>query len=188
MSIHACTPTADLIAVPFTLASPGARRVRLALFFNAAPPGPAPLPADPAFRREASTMVAEVLALAEAAPGHWRCEARLRPGPCDYLFLVDGEWVMDPEAPEVRPDGAGGYNAVRLVEREAAGASLPPAENVAAGTPDRDVPRVEKGRVAAPRTAGTKRGRHPAGNFVQRGEKTAWPISRFARPARAAGA
>lgn len=177
MSIHACVPIAELTAVPFTLSSPGARRVLLAFFFNAPPPGPAPLPADATLRREVSTMVAELLPLTEAEPGRWRCEALLRPGPCEYLFLVDGEWVMDPEAPGVRPDGAGGYNAVRPVGRGPSIEPLPSTECAAEG-----IFRA----AAGPRAAGSKRRRHPAGNFVHRG-KTAWPTSRPRRPAKVVG-
>jgi hypothetical protein len=32
------------------------------------------------------------------------------------LFLVDGEWMLDPEAPEKCPDGAGGFNSARRIE------------------------------------------------------------------------
>jgi hypothetical protein len=33
-------------------------------------------------------------------------------GAHEYMFLVDGEWVTDPAAPETRPDGFGRSNAV----------------------------------------------------------------------------
>jgi hypothetical protein len=37
---------------------------------------------------------------------------RLPPGAHEYMFVVDGQWVTDPAASELRPDGFGRTNAV----------------------------------------------------------------------------
>jgi hypothetical protein len=66
-------------------------------------------------------MVRDQVPLEQVEPGLWRCELSLSRGWYEYLFLVDGTWVMDPDAPEVCPDGAGGMNAARMVEPVAAG-------------------------------------------------------------------
>jgi hypothetical protein len=36
----------------------------------------------------------------------------LRKGSYEYMFLVDGKWMTDPGAAEVRPDGFGRSNAI----------------------------------------------------------------------------
>lgn len=61
-------------------------------------------------------MVRELIRLQPVTPSRWHGEAFLPPGWYEYLFLVDGEWTMDPEAHEVCPDGVGGFNAGRMVE------------------------------------------------------------------------
>jgi hypothetical protein len=114
----------NLVKVPFSLSSPGARAVSLAIFFNQAPRSPAL--ADDAHRggkeERSVMMVRDLVPLQQPKPGLWRCEVNLAPGWYEYLFLVDGAWVMDPDAAEVRPDGAGGFNAARKVEAAVAGA------------------------------------------------------------------
>ncbi len=48
--------------------------------------------------------------------GIWRATLELEPGTYEYKFVVDGEWVTDPENPETVPDPYGGENSVLTVE------------------------------------------------------------------------
>lgn len=64
-------------------------------------------------------MVRTMVELAEVRPGQWHCVMPLSPGWYEYLFVVDGAWVMDPNAPEICPDGVGGFNSARMVESAA---------------------------------------------------------------------
>jgi len=36
----------------------------------------------------------------------------LPPGAHEYMFVVDGKWITDPAASELRPDGFGRTNAI----------------------------------------------------------------------------
>lgn len=108
--------------VVFTLSSPGARSVWLAFFFNQWASGDhavsfahhEPVHGD-------HLMVRELVRLTQVKPGQWRCEIKLPAGRHEYLFLVDGAWVMDPEAADVCHDLNGGFNCARLVQPPAAG-------------------------------------------------------------------
>ncbi len=116
---HAHDPASTLVA--FSLASPGARTVSVAFFFNQWStdlPTPKPVLATESPSKE-HVMVRALVRLEQVEPGQWYCAVPLEPGWYEYLFLVDGQWMMDPEAPEVCPDGLGGFNAARMVEAEA---------------------------------------------------------------------
>jgi hypothetical protein len=39
----------------------------------------------------------------------------VQPGRHEYLFVVDGQWVPDPKAPETVPNPFGGRNSVLVV-------------------------------------------------------------------------
>jgi hypothetical protein len=117
--------------VVFSLLSPGARSVWLAFFFHEGSSGARPASFA---HREAMDgdhlMVRELVRLEQVSPGRWHCELPLPPGRHEYLFLVDGTWVMDPEASEVCHDRDGGFNCTRLVQAPAAAvraATLAPA-------------------------------------------------------------
>ena len=47
--------------------------------------------------------------------GRWVKELTLPPGRHEYRFVVDGEWVDDPNAKEATPNPHGGVNAVLTV-------------------------------------------------------------------------
>ena len=118
------TPPAETEATPvtvtFTLSSPSARVVHLAVFFNnwsAKLPCPVTATAG-GWQGNSQMMVRHLVPLELVQPGLWCCELPLLPGWHEYLFLVDHAWVMDPEAPEVCSDGAGGFNAARMVDPE----------------------------------------------------------------------
>ena len=53
--------------------------------------------------------------LVQISSGHWAGELRLRPGRHEYLFVVDGQWVPDPNAKETVQNPFGGYNSVLSV-------------------------------------------------------------------------
>jgi 1,4-alpha-glucan branching enzyme len=48
--------------------------------------------------------------------GAWTVEIALPAGRHEYRFVVDGEWVDDPQAAEVVPNAHGGVNAVLVSE------------------------------------------------------------------------
>jgi len=117
----------------FSLSSAGARKVFLALFFSDAwRVRRVPTEAGSDDRRDQwLSMARAFVPLVQVAPGHWRCEVPLAPGRHEYLFLVDGEWMLDPEADELCSDGDGAQNCVRIIERispPAMVASTPPVE------------------------------------------------------------
>jgi hypothetical protein len=83
-----------LVQVHFQLHAPGAKRVELVGSFNHWQPGAIQLTGPD-------------------ASGHWTATVRLPEGRHEYQFLVDGrQWVTDPAAAVVRPDGFGRANAV----------------------------------------------------------------------------
>ncbi len=63
------------------------------------------------WRPNASAMIA-------VADGNWVKELSLPPGRYEYRFVVDGEWVNDPNAEQVR-NSYGGFNSVLVVEQTA---------------------------------------------------------------------
>lgn len=44
--------------------------------------------------------------------GDWKARVPLPPGRHEYRFVVDGEWMNDPQAPESIPNPYGGTNSV----------------------------------------------------------------------------
>jgi hypothetical protein len=110
-------PAATTVNLTFSLSSAGARTVYLAIFFPANctdTPLPFQVPRGDC-QPKGHLMVREMVPLQEVSQGVWRCDLSRAPGRYEYLFLVDGSWVMDPDATEVCSDGAGGYNAARTV-------------------------------------------------------------------------
>lgn len=45
----------------------------------------------------------------------WYCDVKLKPGKHLYKFIVDGEWMVDPENKQREDDTYGGYNSVYFV-------------------------------------------------------------------------
>jgi hypothetical protein len=80
------------VVVRFTLRTEGAHQVAVAGDFNDWDPVRTPL-----VREGGDTFAATV---------------RLPHGAHEYMFVVDGKWVTDPQAAERRPDGFGRDNAV----------------------------------------------------------------------------
>ncbi len=114
MSAETSPAASDTINVPFALNSPGARNVYVALFFNEWAAFLRPAQCEPV-SQVVRPMVREWVRLEQVRPGLWSGEVALPVGRHEYLFLVDGTWVVDPEALDVCPDGDGSFNAVRSV-------------------------------------------------------------------------
>ena len=84
---------APVVLVRFVLAAKGARKVSVAGDFNAWNPG-------------------ETVLVDADGQGTFVATVPLRKGSYEYMFLVDGKWMTDPGAAEVRPDGFGRSNAI----------------------------------------------------------------------------
>jgi len=97
---HHWARSPSLVNVHFELHAPGARQVELVGNFN-------------------EWQTGTIRLSGPDASGHWTATVALPEGRYEYQFLVDGrQWVTDPQAPVVRPDGFGRANAIRNVARE----------------------------------------------------------------------
>ena len=54
--------------------------------------------------------------LLKVGDGSWAVEIAVPPGRYEYRFVVDGEWVGDPQATESVPNPFNGVNAVLVAE------------------------------------------------------------------------
>jgi hypothetical protein len=86
-------PASDVVLVRFVLVAKGARKVAVAGDFN-------------------GWNAAETTLENSDGRGTFVATVQLPRGAHEYMFLVDGEWVTDPAAPETRPDGFGRSNGV----------------------------------------------------------------------------
>jgi 1,4-alpha-glucan branching enzyme len=77
------------------LVEPAARQVFVAGSFNGWQPDSTPL--------------------AALGNGRWKGDLKLEPGRNEYLFVVDGQWRPDPNAPETVQNPFGGRNSVVMV-------------------------------------------------------------------------
>jgi 1,4-alpha-glucan branching enzyme len=53
--------------------------------------------------------------LAKVAEDTWTISVDLPPGRHEYMFVIDGRWVTDPQAPAHVDDGFGNRNAVVVI-------------------------------------------------------------------------
>jgi hypothetical protein len=53
--------------------------------------------------------------LAPLGNGRWAGDVKVRPGRHEYLFVVDGQWLPDPQAKETVQNPFGGRNSVLVV-------------------------------------------------------------------------
>jgi Glycogen recognition site of AMP-activated protein kinase len=53
--------------------------------------------------------------LSRLGNGHWHGDLAVKPGRHEYLFVVDGQWVPDPNAKETVQNPFGGKNSVLVV-------------------------------------------------------------------------
>ena len=96
VKIIAAKPEAPKLGrVSFEIVQPGAKNVFVAGSFNEWKPEMAPL-----VPRE---------------NGRWVGDLTLKPGRHEYLFVVDGQWMPDPNAKESVQNPFGGKNSVLLV-------------------------------------------------------------------------
>ena len=91
-SIEAKAETPSKSRVWFELTKPGAKSVCVAGSFNDWRPERAPLVA--------------------ATNGRWVGDLTLQPGRYEYLFVVDGQWIPDPNAKESVHNPFGGRNSI----------------------------------------------------------------------------
>ena len=85
--------SATTVVVRFTLVAQGAHQVAVAGDFNGWDPS-------------GTTLVNQ------DGQGNFVGTVNLPPGSHEYMFVVDGKWITDPAASELRPDGFGRTNAV----------------------------------------------------------------------------
>lgn len=78
--------------VSFELVKPGAKRVCVAGSFNDWKPEMAPL--------------------SPVGNGRWAADVCIKPGRYEYLFVVDGQWLPDPNAKESVQNPFGGLNSI----------------------------------------------------------------------------
>ena len=78
--------------VSFELVKPGAKRVCVAGSFNDWQPEMAPL--------------------SPVGNGRWAADVPIKPGRHEYLFVVDGQWMPDPNAKESVQNPFGGRNSI----------------------------------------------------------------------------
>jgi hypothetical protein len=88
---------------------------------------PVAAPATPKIRLEISKPGAHSVAVAGSfnswqpeqasttANGGWVKELAIGPGRYEYMFVVDGQWMADPNAKEFAPNPFGGQNSVLVV-------------------------------------------------------------------------
>jgi 1,4-alpha-glucan branching enzyme len=96
---NASGPDTELVAVRFEFTHPTAKNVCVAGSFNHWQP-------------EAKT-------LHSSGKGNWWKETILAPGTYEYCFVVDGQWIPDPQARETVPNPFGGRNSVLTVHSNA---------------------------------------------------------------------
>ena len=54
--------------------------------------------------------------LKRSKDGNWKATVPLEPGTHEYRYLVDGQWINDPECSDTRPNAFGQQNCVRKVK------------------------------------------------------------------------
>ena len=57
----------------------------------------------------------EMTPLAPLGNGRWAGKLAVKPGRHEYLFVVDGQWLPDPNASESVQNPFGGHNSVLIV-------------------------------------------------------------------------
>ncbi len=92
-AVSRAVPAAARISLE--LVQPGAHKVCVAGSFNEWKPDSTPLRA--------------------VGGGRWRGDLALKPGRHEYLFVVDGQWLPDPNATETVSNPYGGKNSVLTV-------------------------------------------------------------------------
>jgi 1,4-alpha-glucan branching enzyme len=96
---------------------------------EATKPVVAAAPAQPKVRLELSKPGAQSVAIAGSfnswqpeqakttGNGGWVKELTIAPGRYEYMFVVDGQWMADPNAKEFAPNPFGGQNSVLVITK-----------------------------------------------------------------------
>jgi hypothetical protein len=93
VEVPAASNQTPAVVVRFTLVAQGAHQVAVAGDFNGWDPK-------------------GTLLVNQDGQGNFIGTVSLPPGAHEYMFVVDGKWVTDPAAAELRPDGFGRTNAI----------------------------------------------------------------------------
>ncbi len=72
----------------------------------------------------------EAKALHPSGSGHWLKETALPPGSYEYCFVVDGQWIPDPQAKDCVNNPFGGRNSILKVASSQEAAHLADAESL----------------------------------------------------------
>ena len=116
------------IAQPIVAKTPVAKPVA-AKAVETAKPVVAAAPVQPKVRLELSKPGAQSVAIAGSfnswqpeqakttGNGGWVKELTIAPGRYEYMFVVDGQWMADPNAKEFAPNPFGGQNSVLVINK-----------------------------------------------------------------------
>jgi 1,4-alpha-glucan branching enzyme len=96
---NAPNPGSSFVTVRFEFTHPTAKTVCVAGTFNH-------------WRPEAKT-------LHSSGTGNWWKETNLAPGTYEYCFVVDGQWIPDPQARETVANPFGGRNSILTIPPKA---------------------------------------------------------------------
>ena len=80
------------LSIPFVLSAPQAKKVSVAGTFN--------------------HWDVKALKMKKDKQGRWSSRISLKPGRYEYLFVVDGQWLRDPEVKEMVQNSFGSVNSV----------------------------------------------------------------------------
>jgi len=117
------------IAHPAVAAKPSAAKVAAARPVEAPKPVVAAVPTQPKVRLELSKPGAQSVAVAGSfnswqpeqvsatGNGSFAKELTIAPGRYEYMFVVDGQWMADPNAKEFAPNPFGGQNSVLVITK-----------------------------------------------------------------------
>lgn len=79
----------------------------------------------------------EAKTLHPAGGGHWLKDTALPPGTYEYCFVVDGQWMPDPQAMDYVPNPFGGTNSVLKVAGPPEAAGPAAAKNLSLKNADK---------------------------------------------------
>ncbi len=102
-------PSVEIKAAPMTPAAASPKRKRISLQFVK------PEAKEVFVAGSFNQWKPERAPLVPIGEGRWVSDLAVGPGRYEYLFVVDGEWMPDPNAKETVPNPYGGKNSVLTV-------------------------------------------------------------------------
>ncbi len=90
---------------------------------------------------------AEALPLVRGEDGVWSVTVPLTPGDHEYKFVVDGQWVEDPDNPQRQSDPFGGYNSLVKIRDDGTPAPVAAAPSATAAPATASPAPAGKGKV-----------------------------------------